>query len=231
MAKLVMEHVYKRYQRGTFVLQDCSLELPEKEFLVLLGPGGSGKTTLLKLLAGIEDASMGEISLDGRPIYKNMRQGNIAMVFQRSSLYPRKTVYENIAFNLNRMGVPKTKLRERVEYAAEAMELTGLLDCLPERLSAGQAQLVMMARALAREPRLILMDDPVYGLGIESPHCVDGNVLLEKAKLLYQRTDATVIYATQNTGDAWRLNKRTIVLQQGRIQQIGAMEEIYSNLI
>lgn len=230
MEKLVLNHVYKRYQRGTFVLQDCSLQLAGGEFAVLLGCAQSGKSTLLKLIAGIEDTSMGEIYLDEKPVHRRMRErGGIAMVFEHGSLYPRKTVFENIAFRVGTRGMSKGELRDRVENAAECMDLTGVLECFPKQLSAGQRQLAMMAHAMAREPELILMDDPASCLGLGTGCRPMGHIFLEKTRLLQEKTGAAVIYATPDIGEAWYFNEKTIVLNQGKILQIGTMAQLHEN--
>lgn len=204
------------------------MELAGGEFVVLLGSAGSGKSTLLKLFAGIEDTSMGEIYLDGKLVHRGMRErGSTAMVFERGSLYPHKTVFENIAFRVAPRGSSKGERRDRAEEAAECMGLKEVLECFPKQLSAGQRQLVMMAHAMARKPELILMDDPASCLGMAAGCRPMGHVFLEKAKLLYEKTDAAVIYATPDMGEAWYFNERTILLGQGQLLQDGTMVQLH----
>src|SRR5438270_2612425 len=165
MAEILFEHVTKVYGGGTLAVRDLNLEVAEGEFVVLVGPSGCGKTTALRMVAGLEEITDGEIRIGGRVVNElPPRQRDIAMVFQNYALYPHKSVYDNLAFGLRMRKVPKEERRRRVEEIAGILGLTELLQRRPAHLSGGQRQRVAMGRAIVREPKAFLMDEPLSNL-------------------------------------------------------------------
>jgi len=218
-----LEQVWKIYDNGYVAVADVTFEAAEGEFLVLLGPSGCGKTTLLRLVAGLETISQGTIRI-GDQVVNDVppRDRDIAMVFQNYALYPHMTVYENMAFGLKLRRVPKAEIDRRVRAAARVLELEHLLDRRPHQLSGGQRQRVAVGRAIVREPRVFLFDEPLSNL--------DARLRVEmRAELarLHRELGRTMLYVTHDQVEAMTLGQRIVVLNQGRVQQIGTPLDVY----
>jgi len=205
------------------VVHDIDLDVADGEFVVLVGPSGCGKSTILRMIAGLEEATGGEIRIDG--ILVNEREPkdrDVAMVFQDYALYPHLNVYRNIAIALEYRGFRKTEIREKVQDIARLLEIDGLLDRLPRQLSGGQRQRVAMGRAIVRNPQLFLFDEPLSNL--------DAKLRIQmrtEIRRLRERVATTGIYVTHDQVEAMTLADRIVVLDRGRIQQIGTPDEVY----
>jgi multiple sugar transport system ATP-binding protein len=205
------------------VLRSLDLEMVAGEFLVLVGPSGCGKSTLLNCIAGLDEASGGEIRIGGRDVTKvPPRDRDIAMVFQSYALYPTMTVAENIGFGMRVRRVPRAEQRRRVAEVAKLLQIEPLLERKPGALSGGQRQRVAMGRALVREPVLFLFDEPLSNLDAKLRVELRGEI-----KRLHQRLEASIVYVTHDQIEAMTLGTRIVVLNQGAIQQIGTPAEIY----
>lgn len=222
MAHLELRQLAKSYGRVA-ALDDVSLTVRDGELLVLLGPSGSGKSTILKLIAGIEAPTAGEIWLAGRridPLLPRLR--NVAMVFQSYALYPHMSVASNLAFPLESYGMPRAQIHERVEETSRLLGLEALLSRRPGQLSGGQQQRVALGRAIVRRPQLFLMDEPLSNLDAQ---------LRVKTRLdllaLHERLEATTLYVTHDQAEAMSMGHRIALLHAGRLQQVGAPEEVY----
>jgi multiple sugar transport system ATP-binding protein len=206
------------------VLDDINLTLDQREFVAFLGPSGSGKSTLLRIIAGLETADAGEVRLDGRRIDAlPPGQREIAMVFQHYALYPHMTARENIAFGLRNARVPKQEIERRIADAAAVLEITPLLDRRPAQMSGGQRQRVAVGRALVKQPKLFLLDEPLSNLDA----ALRLRTRVELAELK-QKVDAAVIMVTHDQAEAMTLADRIIVMNDRRVQQVGPPMEIYS---
>lgn len=224
MAKLTLKHISKRYGNGTVAVKDFSLDIEDGEFVVLVGPSGCGKTTALRMIAGLETADSGDILLDETSICDTPSQHrHIAMVFQNYALYPTMTVFENIAFPLKMRKLNKDKIRDRVESVAKDMEIQDLLNRKIKQLSGGEKQRVAMGRAMIREPKLFLMDEPLSNLDAKLRMSLRG-----KIAELHRRLQTTTIYVTHDQAEAMTLADKLIVMRDGRIEQVGTPEEIYN---
>ena len=223
MASLELKGVRKAFGT-TPVLDDVSLTLENREFIAFLGPSGSGKSTLLRIIAGLETADAGEVWLEGRRI-DTLPPGkrDIAMVFQHYALYPHMSVRENMAFGLRNAKVPGGEIDRRVEDAARVLEITALLDRKPAQMSGGQRQRVAIGRALVKQPKLFLLDEPLSNLDA----ALRLRTRVELAQLK-QKVDAAVIMVTHDQAEAMTLADRIVVINDRRIQQVGAPMEIYS---
>ena len=223
MASLELIGVCKAFG-ATPVLDDVSLTLEQREFIAFLGPSGSGKSTLLRIIAGLESADAGEVRLEGRRI-DNLPPGNrgIAMVFQHYALYPHMSARENMAFGLRNARVPKDEIERRVADAANVLEITPLLERKPAEMSGGQRQRVAIGRALVKEPKLFLLDEPLSNLDA----ALRLRTRVELAQLK-QKVDAAVIMVTHDQAEAMTLADRIVVMNDRRIQQVGPPMEIYS---
>src|SRR5882672_13039 len=223
MATLDLINVQKSFG-STKILHDISISLADGEFLVLVGPSGCGKSTLLNIIAGLEEPSGGELKLDGRDITPlPPADRNISMVFQSYALYPNMTVAKNIEFPLAMRKVEKSKRAERVKSVAKLLQIEHLLDRKPRQLSGGQRQRVAIGRALAREPRLYLFDEPLSNL--------DAQLRLDmrtEIKKLHQRLGATIVYVTHDQIEAMTLATRIAVMKGGVLQQLGTPYEVYN---
>jgi multiple sugar transport system ATP-binding protein len=208
---------------ATPVLDDLSLSLEPREFIAFLGPSGSGKSTLLRIIAGLESADAGEIKLEGRRI-DDLPPGErgVAMVFQHYALYPHMTVRDNMAFGLRNAKVPKDEIASRVAEAARALEIQELLDRKPGQLSGGQRQRVAIGRALVKQPKLFLLDEPLSNLDA----ALRMRTRVELAQLR-QKVDAAVIMVTHDQAEAMTLADRIVVMNDRKIQQVGPPMEIY----
>jgi ABC-type sugar transport system ATPase subunit len=205
------------------VVHGVDLEIADGEFVVLVGPSGCGKSTILRMVAGLEDVTAGEIAIDGVVVNeRDPKDRDIAMVFQDYALYPHMSVAENMAFSLRYRGVSRTEIRRRVEEAAAILDIAHLLDRRPRELSGGQRQRVAMGRAIVRDPKVFLFDEPLSNL--------DAKLRVQmrtEIKRLRDRLRATTIYVTHDQVEAMTLADRIVVMQGGHIQQLGTPEEIY----
>src|SRR6059058_3822251 len=224
MARVQFDHVYKRFNKVE-VVHDISLDILDKEFLVLVGPSGCGKSTLLRMVAGLEDLSEGEILIGGRVVNGVApKDRDIAMVFQSYALYPHMSVRENLEFGLRMRGVPRDEMRRRVDDAAEILGIAPLLERKPKDLSGGQRQRVAVGRAIVRKPAVFLFDEPLSNL--------DAKLRVQmRAEItrLQQTLGTTSVYVTHDQVEAMTMGHRITVLRDGKIQQIGTPGEVYEH--
>ncbi|MDE0208292.1 MAG: ABC transporter ATP-binding protein [Boseongicola sp.] len=222
MAEIVLSNITKRW--GSFVgVHDFDLTIADREFLVLLGPSGCGKTTTMRMVAGLEDPSSGEISIDGRVVNDlEPKDRDVAMVFQSYALYPNMNVYENIRFPLKVRGVDPATHDERVRRASAMVELDDFLHRRPAELSGGQRQRVALARAIVREPNVFLMDEPLSNLDAKLRVSTRAQI-----KNLSHELAVTTVYVTHDQIEAMTLADRVVVMKQGVVQQVGTPTEIY----
>ncbi len=224
MAQVKFDHVYKRFGRVE-VVHDVSLEVKDKEFLVLVGPSGCGKSTCLRMVAGLEDVSEGDIFIGDRVVNNvDPKDRDIAMVFQNYALYPHMTVFDNMAFGLKLRHTPKQEIKKRVEEAAGILGLEQLLARKPKELSGGQRQRVALGRAIVREAQVFLMDEPLSNLDAKLRVATRAEIIK-----LHQRIKTTVIYVTHDQVEAMTMGDRIAVLNNGVIQQLGAPQELYDH--
>lgn len=223
LASLELRNVRKAYG-DTLVLDDVSLDMEDCEFIAFLGPSGSGKSTLLRIIAGLETADSGEVYLAGRRIDQlHPGERDVAMVFQHYALYPHMTVRDNLAFGLRNARVPKAEIEERIAQAARVLEIESQLDKKPAQMSGGQRQRVAIGRAIVKQPKLFLLDEPLSNLDA----ALRTRTRVELAQLR-RRVAAAVIMVTHDQAEAMTLADRIIVMNDRRIQQIGAPMEIYA---
>ncbi len=222
MAELSLRHVAKRFG-AVEVIRDLSLDIPEGEFAVFLGPSGCGKSTLLRMIAGLEALGAGEIHLGGQRI-DTMPPGDrgVAMVFQHYALYPHMTVRQNMAFGLRNIGTPAAEIDRKIADAAAMLEIDALLERKPGQLSGGQRQRVAIGRAIVKQPRAFLFDEPLSNLDA----ALRSRTRIELARL-HQRMGATMIFVTHDQVEAMTMATRIVVMSQGRIEQVGTPMEIY----
>ena len=224
MAEVGFQHVTKVYPDGTRAVDDLNLDIRDGEFVVIVGPSGSGKTTALRMLAGLEEISEGTITIGDRVVNRvPARDRDIAMVFQSYALYPHLSVFENIAFGLKVKKLPKHVIQQRVEQAAELLELGDVLDRKPRALSGGQRQRVAMGRAIVREPSIFLMDEPLSNLDAQ----LRVHTRAEIGRLQRQ-LGSTTIYVTHDQVEAMTLSDRVAVMRRGSLQQFAAPQEVYA---
>ncbi len=222
MATITLSNIHKRYEDNV-IIKGLDLTIREGEFVALVGPSGCGKSTLLRMIAGLESISDGEIALDGEVINDISPQArNIAMVFQNYALYPHMSVADNLGFSLKMQGVKKALIDERVAQVAVTLGLSALLKRKPGQLSGGQRQRVAMGRAILRNPRVFLFDEPLSNL--------DAKLRVEmrtEIKALHQRLNATMVYVTHDQVEAMTMADRIVVLKDGVIEQVGTPLELY----
>jgi len=225
VAEIVLDHVVKRYPDGALAVDDFNLSIADGEFIILVGPSGCGKSTLLNMVAGLEDITQGELSIDGTVVNdKAPKDRDIAMVFQSYALYPHMTVGENMAFPLVIAGVDKSTIKTKVDEAAEMLELTAHLDRKPSNLSGGQRQRVAMGRAIVRSPKAFLMDEPLSNLDAKL------RVQMRTQVARIQKTLATTtLYVTHDQTEAMTLGDRVVVMRGGIVQQVGSPTELYQS--
>jgi len=223
MASVSFKHVYKRYAGDVTAVKDLNIEVADKEFLVFVGPSGCGKTTSLRMLAGLEEISEGEICIDDR-VVNNIapKDRDIAMVFQSYALYPHMTVYDNMAFGLRLRKTPKNVIDERVREVAKSLNIESYLDRKPRQLSGGQRQRVAVGRAIVREPKVFLMDEPLSNL--DAKLRVEARAFISK---LHQRLGTTFIYVTHDQVEAMTMGTRIAVMSMGELQQIDTPQALY----
>jgi multiple sugar transport system ATP-binding protein len=223
MATIEFDRVSKRFGNNT-VVHDLSLAVADGELLTLVGPSGCGKSTTLAMLAGLEDPSQGLIRIDGR-VVNDVPSGarDIAMVFQSYALYPHMTVRDNIGFGLKVRGVARAEIGRRVDEAAALLDIGPLLDRKPKDLSGGQRQRVALGRALTRDPKAFLLDEPLSNLDAQLR-----TQMRAELKLLFRRVGGTVVYVTHDQAEAMTLSDRLVVMRDGRVQQIGTPLAVYN---
>ena len=227
MASLSFQHVYKKYDGGVVAVSDFNLEVADKEFVILVGPYGCGKSTTLRMLAGLEDISEGEIYIEDRLINDVLpKDRDIAMVFQNYALYPHMTVRDNMAFSLKLKKMPKDEINRRVTEAAKILEIEHLLERKPKALSGGQRQRVALGRAIVRDPKVFLMDEPLSNL--DAKLRVQMRVEITK---LHHRLKTTFVYVTHDQTEAMTMGTRIVVMKDGFIQQVDSPTELYDNPI
>ena len=223
MAEVAFTSVGKVYAGGTRAVDDLSFTIGEGEFMVVVGPSGCGKTTALRMVAGLEEISEGEITIDGRAINDlDPRKRDVAMVFQNYALYPHMSVFDNIAFPLRSRRLPKPEIRSRVEQAASSLGLVELLDRKPRTLSGGQRQRVAMGRAIVRSPQVFLMDEPLSNLDAK----LRGQMRSEISRLQAQ-LGITTMYVTHDQVEAMTMGTRIAVMRKGILQQVGPPQKLY----
>src|SRR5919199_1301012 len=229
MAKVSVRNVYKIYRgekgRDVTAVRDVSLEIGDREFVVLVGPSGCGKSTTLRMIAGLEEISRGEIYIADRLVnHVPPKDRDIAMVFQNYALYPHMTVYDNLAFGLKLRKYARAEIRKRVQDAAGILGIEELLDRKPKALSGGQRQRVALGRAIVRQPKVFLMDEPLSNL--DAKLRVQTRVQILK---LHQRLETTFIYVTHDQVEAMTMGTRIAVLRDGMLQQIDAPQILYDH--
>ena len=210
---------------GVVAVQQFSLEIADKEFIVLVGPSGCGKSTTLRMIAGLEDITSGELWI-GDKLMNDVepKDRDIAMVFQNYALYPHMTVYENMAFSLKLKKVPKDEIDKKVRQAAEILDITQYLDRKPKALSGGQRQRVAIGRAIVRDPAVFLMDEPLSNLDAKLRNQMRAEIIK-----LRQRINTTFIYVTHDQTEAMTLGDRIVIMKDGFIQQIGTPQEVFNH--
>ncbi|MBQ3547201.1 MAG: sn-glycerol-3-phosphate ABC transporter ATP-binding protein UgpC [Clostridia bacterium] len=223
MASLSLRNVYKRYPGGVVAVTDFNLEIKDKEFIILVGPSGCGKSTTLRMVAGLEEISDGEVYIGDRLINDVApKDRDIAMVFQNYALYPHMTVFDNMAFGLKLRKTPKDEIKRRVEEAARILDIEHLLERKPKALSGGQRQRVALGRAIVREPKVFLLDEPLSNLDAK----LRAQMRTEISKL-HQRLGTTFIYVTHDQTEAMTMGTRIVVMKSGLIQQVDTPQNLY----
>jgi len=222
MAQVALRNIVKTFDR-TPAVQGIDLDISDREFIVLVGPSGCGKSTTLRMIAGLEEATSGEIYI-GDQLVNDVppKDRDIAMVFQNYALYPHMTVFENMSFGLRLKKFPKPEIRERVQNAAHILDITDLLDRRPKQLSGGQRQRVAMGRAIVRNPKVFLFDEPLSNL--------DAKLRVQmrtEIKKIHQKVTTTTVYVTHDQIEAMTLADRVVIMNGGRIDQIGTPHEVY----
>ena len=223
MASLSLKHINKVYPNGFEAVKDFNLEIADKEFIIFVGPSGCGKSTTLRMIAGLEDITSGELKIGDKVVNDiEPKDRDIAMVFQNYALYPHMTVYDNMAFGLKLRKVPKVEIDKMVREAAKILDLEALLDRKPKALSGGQRQRVAMGRAIVRNPKVFLMDEPLSNLDAK----LRGQMRIEISKL-HQRLGTTIIYVTHDQTEAMTLGTRIVVMNGGIVQQVDTPQVLY----
>ena len=223
MAEVSVRKVVKAYEGGVLAVRGIDLEIADREFVVLVGPSGCGKSTTLRMIAGLEEISSGEIRIDGNVVNDvPPRDRDIAMVFQNYALYPHMTVFDNMAFGLKLRKFLRTEIKQRVDQAARMLDITPLLDRKPKALSGGQRQRVAMGRAIVRNPKVFLFDEPLSNL--------DAKLRVQmrtEIKKVHQTIPTTTVYVTHDQVEAMTLADRVVVMNAGIIEQVGPPQELY----
>ncbi|MBR7797058.1 MAG: ABC transporter ATP-binding protein [Bacillota bacterium] len=225
MAELRLEHIQKSYDKKTIAVDDFNLHIQDKEFIVFVGPSGCGKSTTLRMIAGLEEITDGELYIDDKKMNDVApKDRDIAMVFQNYALYPHMNVYDNMAFGLKLRKFKKDEIEKRVKNAANILGLEAYLDRKPKALSGGQRQRVALGRAIVRDAKVFLMDEPLSNL--DAKLRVQMRAEIQK---LHQRLQTTTIYVTHDQTEAMTMATRLVVMKDGIIQQIGAPKDVYDN--
>lgn len=224
MAEVILRHIAKTYASGPKVIKDVSIDVKDREFVVLVGPSGCGKSTLLRMIAGLEEITDGDLLLDGQRINdRPPKDRDIAMVFQNYALYPHMTVFDNMAFGLKLRNLAKDQIRQRVTQAAKILEIENLLDRKPKDMSGGQRQRVAIGRAIVRNPKVFLFDEPLSNLDAK----LRGQTRIELQKL-HRDLQATMIYVTHDQVEAMTLGDRIVVLRNGDVMQYDTPLTLYN---
>ena len=211
--------------KGVIAVEDFNLEIADKEFIVLVGPSGCGKSTTLRMVAGLEEISEGDLLIDGVRVNDvSPKDRDIAMVFQSYALYPHMTVYDNMAFSLKMRKLPKEEIDQKVREAAEILDITQYLDRKPKALSGGQRQRVAIGRAIVRNPKVFLMDEPLSNLDAKLRNQMRAEIIK-----LRQKIDTTFIYVTHDQTEAMTLGDRIVIMRDGVVQQIGTPQEVFDH--
>ena len=223
MASLSLKNITKKYAGGVLAVSDFNLEIKDKEFIILVGPSGCGKSTTLRMIAGLEEISDGELYIGDRLVNDIApKDRDIAMVFQNYALYPHMTVFENMAFGLKLRKTPKDEIKRRVEEAARILDIDHLLDRKPKALSGGQRQRVALGRAIVREPKVFLLDEPLSNLDAK----LRAQMRTELSKL-HKKLGTTFIYVTHDQTEAMTMGDRIVVMKDGLIQQVDTPQRLY----
>ena len=225
MASLSLRGIYKRYPGGVVAVSDFTMNIKDKEFIVLVGPSGCGKSTTLRMIAGLEEISEGEMFIGDRLVNDVApKDRDIAMVFQNYALYPHMSVFDNMAFGLKLRKVPKDEIKKLVEEAAKILDISHLLDRKPKALSGGQRQRVALGRAIVRDPQVFLLDEPLSNLDAK----LRAQMRTELSKL-HKKLGTTFIYVTHDQTEAMTMGDRIVVMKDGYIQQIDSPINLYEN--
>lgn len=227
MVAISLKNIYKIYDKKVTAVSDFNLEIEDKEFIVFVGPSGCGKSTTLRMIAGLEDISKGSFTMDGHLMNDVApKDRHIAMVFQNYALYPHLSVYDNMAFGLKLRKMPKKDIKVRIDKAAHILGLTEYLERKPRELSGGQRQRVALGRAIVREAKLFLMDEPLSNLDAK----LRVQMRAEISKI-HQELNTTMIYVTHDQTEAMTMATRIVIMKDGIIQQVGTPEHVYENPI
>ena len=225
MASVLFKHIYKRFPGGVTAVSDFTLEIQDKEFVIFVGPSGCGKTTTLRMIAGLEEITEGELFIENKRVNDVApKDRDIAMVFQNYALYPHMSVFENMSFGLKLNKVPKEKIKRLVEEAARILDITHLLDRKPKALSGGQKQRVALGRAIVREPKVFLLDEPLSNLDAK----LRAAMRTELTKL-HKRVGTTFVYVTHDQVEAMTMATRIVVMKDGLIQQVDTPQNLYDS--
>ena len=223
MASLSLKNINKTYPNGFVAVKDFNLEIADKEFIIFVGPSGCGKSTTLRMIAGLEEITSGELWIGDRLVNDvEPKDRDIAMVFQNYALYPHMSVYDNMAFGLKLRKTPKDQIDKLVHEAARILDIEHLLDRKPKALSGGQRQRVAMGRAIVRNPKVFLMDEPLSNLDAK----LRVQMRIEISKL-HQRLETTIIYVTHDQTEAMTLGTRIVVMKDGLVQQVDSPQNLY----
>ena len=225
MAEVRLQGVHKIFENGSHIIHDVTIDIHDKEFVILVGPSGCGKSTILRMIAGLEDISKGDIYIDNKRV-NNVppKDRNIAMVFQNYALYPHMDVYGNMAFGLKMRGVPKEEVNSRVCEAAKILDIDDLLNRKPKELSGGQRQRVALGRAIVRKPKVFLFDEPLSNLDAKLRVTMRAEI-----SKLHKRLQTTIIYVTHDQTEAMTMGTKIVTLHKGYIQQIDSPMNTYKN--
>ncbi len=225
MADLQLKGIYKRYAGGVTAVSDFTLDIEDKEFIILVGPSGCGKSTTLRMIAGLEEISEGELYIGGKLVNDVApKDRDIAMVFQNYALYPHMTVFENMAFALKLRKTPKAEIKARVTEAAKILDIEHLLDRKPKALSGGQRQRVALGRAIVRSPKVFLMDEPLSNLDAKLRVAMRTEI-----NKLHKKLETTFIYVTHDQTEAMTMGTRIVVMKDGIIQQVDTPANLYNS--
>ncbi|HHX71522.1 MAG TPA: sn-glycerol-3-phosphate ABC transporter ATP-binding protein UgpC [Clostridiales bacterium] len=225
MAGVKLQGIYKKYPGGVIAVSDFNLDIKDKEFIILVGPSGCGKTTTLRMIAGLEEITEGDLFIDDKLVNDiPPKDRDIAMVFQNYALYPHMSVFDNMAFGLRLRKTPKEEIKRRVEEAAKILDISHLLDRKPKALSGGQRQRVALGRAIVRNPKVFLLDEPLSNLDAK----LRAQMRTELAKL-HQRLQTTFVYVTHDQIEAMTMGTRIVVMKDGFIQQVASPTALYEN--
>ena len=223
MASLSLKHIYKRYPGGVEAVSDFCLEVKDKEFIIFVGPSGCGKSTTLRMIAGLEEITDGELFIGDKLVNDVApKDRDIAMVFQNYALYPHMTVFENMSFGLKLRKTPKAEIKRRVEEAARILDIEHLLDRRPKALSGGQKQRVALGRAIVRNPKVFLLDEPLSNLDAK----LRAAMRSELTKL-HKKLETTFVYVTHDQVEAMTMATRIVVMKDGKIQQVDTPQNLY----